>query len=261
MLPSRLVTRLRSIIPIAAKQYGIAATQCAIHLIPVQQSPIIQLQSVRQYAKGKDKQKEKAKNKGVQLRSYNVSDETLNEIIDLPAYQTKLRKALEVLQDEFVKNVSLRSATGSIETLKVDVEGDTHELQDVAQIIRKNPKTIIINMGAFPQAIPSAIKALQKSGMNLNPQQDGSMIHIPVPKVTKDHRTALAKNAKALYNRCKERIRDAQTEYSKKGRRNSTLSEDDNRNAERKIMSMGKECVEEAEKMLKIKEKELLGDN
>lgn len=34
----------------------------------------------------------------------------------------------------------------------------------------------------FPQAIPSVIKAIEKSGMNLNPQQDGTTLFIPVPK-------------------------------------------------------------------------------
>lgn len=261
MLSSRLLTKLRPIIFIPTKCYWIASIQSVEHLKRAEYTPIIQLQSVCQYAKGRDKQKEKAKNKGINMHAYTLTDEQLNEIIDLPAFRAKLEKAVEVLQDEFIKNLSLRSTTGSIETLKVDIEGDAHELQDVAQIIRKNPKTIIVNMSAFPQAIPSAVKALQKSGMNLNPQQEGTMLHIPVPKVTKDHRLALAKSAKTLLNKCKERIRDAQTEYIKKGRRNSSMSDDDLRNAERQIMDIAKSYISDAEKMFKTKEKELLGES
>lgn len=37
-------------------------------------------------------------------------------------------------------------------------------------------------MAVFPQAIPAAIKAIEKSGMNLNPQQDGTTLFVPVPK-------------------------------------------------------------------------------
>jgi ribosome recycling factor len=72
--------------------------------------------------------------------------------------------------------------TGSIETLPVSLEGKEYELQELAQIVRKNPKTIIINMSAFPQAMPAALQSLQKSGMNLNPQQDGTTLFIPIPK-------------------------------------------------------------------------------
>jgi ribosome recycling factor len=72
--------------------------------------------------------------------------------------------------------------TGSIETLPVSLEGKEYELQELAQIVRKNPKTIIINMSAFPQAMPAALQSIQKSGMNLNPQQDGTTLFIPIPK-------------------------------------------------------------------------------
>jgi ribosome recycling factor len=72
--------------------------------------------------------------------------------------------------------------TGSIETLPVSLEGKEYELQELAQIVRKNPKTIVINMSSFPQAIPAALQSISKSGMNLNPQQDGTTLFIPVPK-------------------------------------------------------------------------------
>lgn len=66
--------------------------------------------------------------------------------------------------------------------IRVGLDGKDHTLQELAQIVRKNPKTIVVNMSVFPQAIPAALKAIEKSGMNLNPQQDGTTIFIPVPK-------------------------------------------------------------------------------
>jgi ribosome recycling factor len=72
--------------------------------------------------------------------------------------------------------------TGSVETLTVSFEGKEYELQELAQIVRKNPKTIVINMTAFPQAIQAALQSIEKSGMNLNPQQDGTTLFIPIPK-------------------------------------------------------------------------------
>ena len=64
----------------------------------------------------------------------------------------------------------------------MSLEGKEYELQELAQIVRKNPKTIVINMSIFPQAIPAALQAIQKSGLNLNPQQDGTTLFIPIPK-------------------------------------------------------------------------------
>lgn len=66
--------------------------------------------------------------------------------------------------------------------LPINFDGTEHTLQELAQIVRKNPKTIVVTMSVFPQAIPSVLKAIDKSGMNLNPQQDGTTLYIPIPK-------------------------------------------------------------------------------
>lgn len=70
---------------------------------------------------------------------------------------------------------------GSIETIKVKYEGTDHALNELAQVVRKNPKTLVINCASAPQTIPNILQAIKSSGMNLNPQQDGTTLFIPVP--------------------------------------------------------------------------------
>lgn len=215
-----------------------------------------QLQFVRQYAKSKDKKSEKAR-KG--FHSFELNSEQLNEIIDISAFKEDLQKSLDKMQDNFVQNLSLRSTTGSIETLKVKVDGKMHELQELAQISRKNPKTIVINMIAFPQTIPDVLKALQTSGMNLNPQQDGTTLFIPVPKVTKEYRENLAKNAKALFIKYRDALKNTQNEAIRKVKKNTNISTDANHSAQGQLTLITDEYVAKAEKMLAIKQKELIG--
>lgn len=107
-------------------------------------------QSVRNYAKGGDRKKEKGKNP----TKVEVNEEQLSSVVNLEKLKTQVEKSLAVMKDEFVKNLSLRSTTGAIETLKVSVDGKEVELQEIGQIIRKNPKTIVINLLGFPQLIP-----------------------------------------------------------------------------------------------------------
>lgn len=66
--------------------------------------------------------------------------------------------------------------------MPVKFDGDEYVIQDLAQVVRKNPKTIILNMTSFPLAIPAVLESLKTSGMNLNPQQDKTTIFIPIPK-------------------------------------------------------------------------------
>lgn len=162
---------------------------------------------VRHYAKNTRKAEKAEQSRSKGHHAVQLSGEELNEVINIDAYNESLQKLVDKMQDDFIQNLSLRSTTGAIETLKVKVDGEMHELQELAQISRKNPKTIILNMIGFPQTIPAVLKALQTSGMNLNPQQEGTTLFIPVPKVTKEYRENLAKNAKALYIKYRDALK------------------------------------------------------
>lgn len=260
MLPirsiSRLIPSLRTISAAAAT--AVTSKQpCTWNYVPIAVNQI-QWDTVRCYAKGK--QKEKARNKGVKFVTHKLPEDQLNEILNVEKYRKNLQRAVDTLQSDYVKHLSLRSTTGSIETVRVKVDDEEHELQDIAQVIRKNPKTIVIDMIAFPQMIPAALQALQKSGLNVNPQQEGTTVFIPIPKVTKDHRLALAKNAKTLFIKCRDQIKDAQNEVIKKVKNNTEVSEDDSHAAQNQLTEMANGFIEQAEKILKTKENELLNN-
>uniref|UniRef100_A0AAG5D9P0 Ribosome-recycling factor, mitochondrial n=1 Tax=Anopheles atroparvus TaxID=41427 RepID=A0AAG5D9P0_ANOAO len=214
---------------------------------------------VRYYAKGKDKKKDK---KGSPAK-VQINEEQLNGLIDLDGLRAQMEKSLTTMKEEYVKNLSLRSTTGSIETLRISFDGKDYQLQELGQVVRKNPKTIVVNLISFPQTIPAVLQAIQRSGMNLNPQQDGTTLFIPVPKVTREHREGLARNAKALYIKCRDRIKDTQNQSIKKLKKQSgggEVSEDDAFQAQTQITAIAEGFIREAEKIMELKQTELLGD-
>lgn len=211
-------------------------------------------QAIRNYAKGKDKGKDKSKKPA----KVEINEDQLGAVVNLEKLKTQMDKSLETMKDEFVKNLSIRSSTGAIETLKVNADGKDYELQEIGQIIRKNPKTIVINMLGFPQLIPQVLKALSKSGMNLNPQQDGTTLFVPVPKITKEHREGLAKSAKALFIKCRDSVKDAQNQHIKKLKGNKEISSDLNHQLQNQIVALGETYIAEADKLFQTKHSELL---
>lgn len=218
-------------------------------------TPSFQVQQIRHYAKGKDKKKDVKKPGKVE-----INEDFLRKYISYDGHVSNLEKHLVTMKDEYIKNLSLRSTTGSIETLLVHVDGKDVELQELAQIVRKNPKTIIVNMINFPQTIPNVLQAIKKSGMNLNPQQDGTTLFIPIPKVTKEHRENLAKNAKTLYVKCRDGIKESQNQMVKKLKKQDKVPEDDLHMCQTQLTALSEKFIEQAEKMLDAKSKELLGD-
>jgi ribosome recycling factor len=55
-------------------------------------------------------------------------------------------------------------------------------LQELAQVGRKNPQLAVLNLVSLPDAIQPVLLAIRESGMNLNPQQEGTTIYVPLPK-------------------------------------------------------------------------------
>lgn len=262
MLPLRFILKLNPLIKSGIMRQPINWLGSALN-VNIQNNfrtniKLINVDCVRHYAKGK--QKEKERDKGVKFAKYRLSDEKMNEFIDLTKYREKLEKTINVMQDEFVKQLSLRSTTGSIESVKVKAKGQNYELLDIAQIVRKGTKRIVVDMAAFPDLIPAALKAISKSGLNLNPQQDGTTLFIPIPQMTREHREGMAKNAKALYIKYRDQIKNIQNEFLRKIRDNSSIPQDDSHAAQAQVTEIASDFLVQAEKILEKKQKELLSN-
>ncbi|KAJ0175922.1 hypothetical protein K1T71_008096 [Dendrolimus kikuchii] len=235
--------------------YKITALKTRLVIVPGNENrACVNFNITRNYAKGKDKGRDK-KNKG----KVEINPALLSELVPVDKLKERCSNAIEKMKEDFAKNLSLRSTTGSIETLPVKFEGKEYELQELAQIVRKNPKTIVINFSSFPQVIPDALKAIQSSGLNLNPQQDGTTLFVPVPKVTKEHREALAKNAKAMYIKCRDAIKEVQNDYIKKVKRQTGVSEDTIFSVIQQINMMGEQFQNEAKGIFETKHNDLVG--
>ncbi|XP_018335368.1 ribosome-recycling factor, mitochondrial [Agrilus planipennis] len=216
--------------------------------------PKVNLLIVREYAKGKDKKKDKGK---TQVK-FNESE--IAEFVNVDSVKNQMQKAIDDLKNDFVKQLSLRSSAGAIDSLKVTFDGKDYTLQELAQIIRKNPKTLVVNMHVFPQAIPAVLTALKNSGMNLNPQQDGTTLYIPIPKVTREHRETLAKNAKSLFVKYRDAIKDVKNKEIKSLKKKKTASEDQLKVVEQQVATLTDSYILEAEKVYNSKTGELLGE-
>lgn len=259
MFPLRLMVSCRQLRPIL----GSIAPPVTTASVAVVCCPTTSTSATlhRHYAAkgGKDKLKTKQRDLGVKFAKVQFTDDQLRELFNLDGLHAQLLKSVDTMRQEFIANLSLRSTTGSIETMPISVEGAEHELQELAQIVRKNPKTIVVNLAAFPQCIPAVLAALQKSGMNLNPQQDGTTVFIPVPKVTKEHREQLAKNAKQLHQKCRDAIKEAQNNVIRKLKRDKEIASDNNHSAQLQVQLIGDKYLEQADKLLVVKQAELLG--
>lgn len=175
--------------------------------------------------------------------------------------KTQYDKLLVELRELYSKQIQLRTSSLAFEELSVTLppNNKAHQLKELTQIIQKSPQMFMIDMTRHAQYIPNVLEAIQKSGLNINPQQDGTTVYLPTPKVTREHREELAKNAKKLADQIVSKMREA---YSKAHRnlkkQEKTLSRDLIVDMDATLKNRLDGYIAQVEKIRAEKQKELL---
>ncbi|KAA0703728.1 Ribosome-recycling factor, mitochondrial [Triplophysa tibetana] len=208
---------------------------------------------VRHYATKKTKAK-------VQTAKVNINATLVEDIISLDEVKEEMAAVLATLKDEFSRNLSIRTSPGALDHITVTTKDGKFPLNQLGQIFMKSPQLLVVNVTGFPEAMAAVTRAIQESSMGLNPEVEGTIIRVPIPKVTREHRENLSKLAKQFSNKAKDSLRRVrsnavnQLKKSKEG-----VSEDTIRLIEKQVQQMADSYVTDIDKQLATKTKELLG--
>ncbi|NXY82258.1 RRFM protein, partial [Alcedo cyanopectus] len=169
----------------------------------------------------------KAKGKGQSQAKVNISAALVEDIINLEETNEDMQAVIEALKEDFSRNINVRTSPGALEQIVVVTKDGKFPLNQLGQISQKSPQLLMVNMTNFPESTAAATKAIRESGMNLNPEVDGTIIRVPVPKVTREHRESLAKLAKQSTNKSKEVLRKVRSKSINQVKKSkSKVSED-----------------------------------
>jgi len=126
-------------------------------------------------------------------------------------------------------------------------------------VLQKSPQLLVINVSATPQYSTHVKTAISTSGLNVNPQQEGTTFYVAVPRITHEHREMLAKNAKALCDKTKEKLRHIQNNYDRELKKaKQTQSEDLIYKLHETVLATTKAYVEKVHSIMETKQQELL---
>ncbi|XP_071622329.1 ribosome-recycling factor, mitochondrial isoform X2 [Heliangelus exortis] len=202
----------------------------------------------------------KAKGKGQSQAKVNIKAALVEDIINLEETSEDMQAVVEALKEDFSRNLSVRTSPGALDHIVVMTKEGKFPLNQLGQISQKSPQLLVVNMTSFPESTAAAMKAIRESGMNLNPEVDGTIIRVPVPKVTREHRESLAKLAKQSTNKSKEALRRVRSKSMNQVKKfKSKVSEDTIWLIEKQIQQMADSAAAEMDKLLAAKTKELLG--
>jgi ribosome recycling factor len=153
-----------------------------------------------------------------------------------------------------------RASLAMFDSVLVDYYGTMTPLNQVAKLSIPEPTTIVAQP-FDPSAIGAIEKAIQSSGLGLNPANDGKLIRVPIPALTEERRKQLVKKVHELGEEAKTALRqirrDANDEI-KKLEKDGKLSEDDSRRAHDEVQKKTDSHVLDVDALCKSKEKELM---
>ena len=176
------------------------------------------------------------------------------------SYSSKMDKSIQSLKKDISTLRTGRANTNMLDTIKVDVYGQLMPVEQLATI--NVPEARLISVQVWDKTNVTLIEsAIQKSELGINPQIDGQTIRLRIPDLTEERRKELIKILKNMGEKGKIAIRNIRREANeelKKKLKNKIISEDLSNNFEKNIQKLTDTSIENIEKILAAKEKEII---
>ena len=174
-------------------------------------------------------------------------------------YSSKMDKSVQSFKKDISTLRTGRANSNMLDTIKVDVYGQQMPIDQLATV--SVPEARLVSIQVWDKANTSLIEsAIQKSELGINPQIDGQIIRLRIPDLTEERRNDLIKVLKNMGEKGKIAIRNIRREANedlKNKLKNKHISEDDNKNYEKIIQKITDINIDNIEKILRDKEKEI----
>lgn len=180
--------------------------------------------------------------------------------VDFKEYSKKMDRTLDHLAEEFDAVRAGRANAKVLDRITVSYYGSETPLNGVATISSPDARTLVIQPWDS-KLLKDIQKAIQTSDLGINPQNDGRVIRLVFPQLTEERRKDLAKQVKKYAEEAKVAMRNIRrdgVDYVKKLKKNSEITEDDQKKAEKDLQDLVDKYVKKVDAALAAKEKELM---
>lgn len=173
--------------------------------------------------------------------------------------ESKMKKALQVMQQEFTSIRTGRANPALLDRISVDYYGTPTPLKQLALIGVPDARTLSIQ--PYDRGSMELMeKAILKSDLGMTPTNDGTVIRLSIPMPTEERRKELVKTVKKLQEEAKVAIRnvrrDAQDAIKKQEK--DGLPADESKRLQDNLQKVTDRMTSEAEKLAAAKEAEIL---
>ena len=172
----------------------------------------------------------------------------------------RMHASLETIRRELAAMRTGRASLAMLDGVKVDYYGTPTPLNQVGNLAVPDP-TLITIQPWDATLLPAIEKAIRLSDLDLNPQNDGKIIRVPVPSLTEERRKNLVKHAHKHAEEGRVAVRNVRrdaNEHLKKLLKDHKISEDEEKQAIAEVQKLTDQHIDEIGEILKKKEVEVM---
>ena len=174
--------------------------------------------------------------------------------------ENKMNSAIQHYEKELNSLRTSRANPSMLDNLFIDAYGSKSPINQLGNISIPDSSTITIQVWdtSLVKAIESSIT---ESNLGINPQVDGQLIRLPIPKLSEERRKELTKIASEYAENAKVSVRNIRRDFienSKKEKKDSNLSEDELKRQISDIQKTTDQNIEKIDKILQLKKNDIL---
>jgi len=176
--------------------------------------------------------------------------------------ESKMKKAVQILQEELKTVRSGRASTGLVENIKADFYGTPTPLKQMATLATPQMDMIVIKP-FDPASIREIEKAIKASDLSIAPIVDGKIIRLNIPALSEERRNQLVHQAKHTGEQTKVTIRNIRREANKqleKQQKDKLITEDDLEKGKKQVDDITKQYTDKVDEIVKSKSDEIMLD-
>ncbi len=179
--------------------------------------------------------------------------------MDLSNTKSRMEKAVQSLSHDFQGLRTGRAATSMLDSVQADAYGSKMPLNQLGNI--SAPEARLLTVQVWDQSMVAIVeKAIRESDLGLNPQTEGNLLRIPVPDLSAERRTELAKVAGKYAENARIAVRNIRRDAVDTARgmeKNGEFGEDERHGLETKIQKLTDESINNIDSMLSKKEADI----
>ncbi len=172
----------------------------------------------------------------------------------------KMEKCLTSLERDYSAVRAGRANPAILDKVMVDYYGVPTPIIQMAAVSSPEPRMLVVQPWDA-STLKEIEKAINTADIGINPQNDGKVIRLNFPQLTEEHRKTLQKDISKRGEEAKVAIRNVRRDAMddiKKLKKNNEITEDDQKDGEKKLQDITDDFIKQAEAITKKKEEEVI---